>query len=105
MYFSLLFICLFACLVFFAVDGINRVLKSIFQDILKMNHQSVRENVLSCIIIDIHDFLQMDGIINKKIIRKKKGDEVMAVSDRYLKSKEKNNSVKRQLSRGTNYRD
>ena len=46
------------------VEGINRILNSIFQDILKMNYQNVRENVLSCIIIDIHDFLQMDGIIN-----------------------------------------
>ena len=75
------------------VEGINRILNSIFQDILKMNYQNVRENVLSCIIIDIHDFLQMDGIINKKIIKKKTGDKVIGISDRYLKSREKNNII------------
>ena len=56
-----------------------------------MNYENVRENVLSCIIIDIHDFLQMDGIVNKKIIKKKTGDEVVAISEKYLKKRKKNN--------------
>ena len=54
-----------------------------------MNYQNVRENVLSCIIIDIHDFLQMDGIVNKKIIKKKTGDEVVALSEKYQKNRKK----------------
>ena len=52
---------------------------------LQRNDQIVRENVLSCIIIYIHDFLQMDPLSTPKL-QKKRWTKLIVIADNYLKN-------------------